>query len=380
MRTQHKIILSIGSNQGDRLEIIKKCIAFVHQEIGTVVQVSKVYETAAWGFESDAFYNCSLLLHSDNSAEEILLKALSIEKKLGRIRKDENGYQSRIIDIDLIAFDEEIIETASLQVPHPLMQDRKFVLLPFLDLKINWIHPVLNKTLLELIENCSDTGDCVAVANLESPLQKLSFKKLNYIAFEGNIGVGKTTLATKIADDYNAKTLFERFAENSFLEKFYKNQERYAFPLELFFLVDRYQQISKDLAALDLQKDLLIADYHVFKSLIFAKITLEKEECQLYKNLFEIIYKEVPKPDLYVFLLQNPEQLLANIKKRGRGYEQEITVEYLEKINKGYLDYIHSQTDLNVLIIDVTHRDFVNNQSDYLFILEEIQKKMIDKD
>lgn len=376
MRAQHQVILSIGSNQGNRLENIQQCIGLIHQEIGTVIQVSRVYETAAWGFDSDAFYNCSLVLHTYHLAEEVLSKALAVEQKLGRIRQNANGYQSRIIDVDMIAFDEEIIDTETLTVPHPLMQDRKFVLLPFQDLEINWTHPVLHKTISELIEICPDEGICVAVANLESPLQKFSFEKIHHIAFEGNIGAGKTTLATKISEDFNAKTLFERFSENSFLEKFYKNQERYALPLELSFLADRYQQLSEDLASLDLQNDFLVADYYVFKSLIFAKVTLEEAEYQLYKNLFEIIYKEISKPDLYVYLMQNPEQLLANIKKRGRSYEQEISTGYLEKINSVYLDYLDSQTELNVLIIDVTNRDFVNNQSDYLFILDEIQKKI----
>lgn len=378
MKAQHQVILSIGSNQGNRLEVIKKCIELIHQQIGTVIQVSRVYETAAWGFDSDAFYNCALLLHTQISASEVLLKALAIEQNLGRTRTNESGYQSRIIDIDLIAFDEAIIETESLQVPHPLMQDRKFVLLPFQDLALNWMHPVFNKNISELVADCSDEGICEAVATIESPLQKLLFKNLNYIAFEGNIGAGKTTLASKIAQDFNTKTLFERFAENSFLEKFYKDQERYAFPLELSFLVDRYEQISENLAALDLQNDFLVADYHVFKSLIFAKVTLADEEYQLYKNLFDIVYKEMPKPDLYVYLLQNPTQLLANIKKRGRSYEQEISAEYLEKINAAYLGYLNQQTDLNILIIDVTNKDFVTNQSDYLFILEEIQKRIQD--
>ncbi|KDN54422.1 2-amino-4-hydroxy-6-hydroxymethyldihydropteridine diphosphokinase [Flavobacterium seoulense] len=376
MKAQHQVILSIGSNQGNRLEIIKECITLIHQEIGTVIQVSRVYETAAWGFSSDAFYNCALVLHTHFSPEEVLSKALAIEKKLGRIRKEEGGYQSRIIDIDMIAFDEATIETETLTVPHPLMQDRKFVLLPFQDLKINWRHPILNKTISELVENCSDTGECVAVADTENPLPELFSNKGFYIAFEGNIGAGKTTLATKIASDFNTKTLFERFAENSFLAKFYKNQERYAFPLELSFLVDRYQQLSATLAEYDLQNDVLVSDYHVFKSLIFAKATLDNEEYELYKNLYEIVYKEIPKPDLYVYLLQNPEELLKNIQKRGRDYEQEITVEYLEKINKAYLDYLNSQTDLNILILDVANRDFVNNQSDYLFILDEIQRRI----
>jgi deoxyadenosine/deoxycytidine kinase len=109
--------------------------------------------------------------------------------------------------------------------------------------------------------------------------------------------------------------------------------------------------------------------------LIFAKVTLSEDEYRLYRKLFEIIYREMPKPDLYVYLYQNTERLLENIKHRGRSYEQEIPAEYLEKINKGYLDYIKSQNDLNILIIDVSDRDFVKNQEDYAFILEEIRKK-----
>jgi deoxyadenosine/deoxycytidine kinase len=142
------------------------------------------------------------------------------------------------------------------------------------------------------------------------------------------------------------------------------------------FLADRYQQISDDLAQFDLFKDFIVADYHIFKSLIFAKVTLTDDEYRLYRKLFEIIYKEMPKPDLYIYLYQNTDRLLANIKKRGREYEQEIAAEYLDKINQGYLDYIKSQTDLNVLLIDVSDRDFVQNQEDYVYILSKIQEKL----
>ena len=214
------------------------------------------------------------------------------------------------------------------------------------------------------------------ISKLNAPLQKINFDDFNYIAIEGNIGAGKTTLVSKLAEDFNAKTVLERFADNPFLPKFYKDQNRYAFPLEMSFLADRYQQISDDLAQFDLFKDFIIADYHIFKSLIFAKVTLAEDEYRLYKTLFDIIYKEMPKPDLYVYLYQNTERLLANIKRRGRSYEQEIPAEYLEKINNGYLDYIKTQKDLNVLIVDVSERDFVKNQEDYIFILDEIKKKL----
>jgi len=376
MKTQHQVVLSIGSNQGNRLENIESCIDLIHQEVGTVIRVSKLYETPAWGFESDAFYNCALLLHTPSSAHKILNQVLKVEKQLGRIRSNQEGYQSRTIDIDLIVFDDEIIDSEKLQIPHPLMQNRNFVLLPIQDLKLDWKHPILYKTISELIAISPDDSVCTVVQDLKCPLNEIQLDKFNYIAFEGNIGAGKTTLVHKIAADFNAKTVLERFADNPFLPKFYKDQNRYAFPLEMSFLADRYQQLSDDLAQFDLFKDFIVADYHIFKSLIFAKITLQEDEYRLYRNLFDIIYKEMPKPDLYVYLYQNTERLLQNIKKRGRNYEQNIEGEYLDKINNGYLEYIKSQTDLNVLIIDVSDRDFVKKQEDYVFILNEIKKKL----
>ncbi|WP_296142363.1 2-amino-4-hydroxy-6-hydroxymethyldihydropteridine diphosphokinase [uncultured Flavobacterium sp.] len=373
MKIQHQVIISIGSNQGERLENIENSIKMVHQEIGTVIRVSKLYETPSWGFESDAFYNCALLVHTCKSSEEVLQGIFKVEEKLGRIRNSGEGYQARTIDVDIISFDEEIIATENLIVPHPRMQDRKFVLLPMKDLKTDFVHPILNKNISELIKDCEDDSECKIVSDLKSPIAKYTFDRFNYIAIEGNIGAGKTTLTHKIAEDFNAKTVLEGFADNPFLPKFYKDQARYAFPLEMSFLADRYQQLSHDLAQFDLFKDFIVADYHIFKSLIFAKVTLGEDEYRLYKTLFDIIYKEMKKPDLYVYLYQNTERLLENIKRRGRSYEQEIPAEYLDKINRGYLDYIKSQTDLNVLIIDVSEKDFVKNQEDYLAILEEIQ-------
>ena len=256
------------------------------------------------------------------------------------------------------------------------MQDRIFVLVPMRDLNLDWRHPILQKYLPELLRVSDDKSSYKIIQNLEFPLQKIQLNHFNYIAIEGNIGVGKSSLTNKIAQDFNAKSVKERFADNPFLPKFYEDQSRFAFPLEMSFLADRFQQISDDLAQLDMFKDFVVADYHVFKSLIFAKVTLSDDEFRLYRTFFEIIYKDMPRPDLYIYLYQNTERLLANIKSRGRSYEQNIAPEYLEKINKGYLEYIKSYPELNVLIIDVSDKDFVKNQEDYVFILNEIQNKI----
>lgn len=353
-----------------------QCIDMLHLNLGTVVGVSSIYESESWGFESDSFYNCIVLVHSHKKINQIFKSIQKIETKLGRFRSGQNGYQPRTIDIDIIYFDSEIIATEAVQVPHKEMHNRLFVLLPLQEIAPDWIHPVLLKNSSDLIAVTTDKSKCVKVDLLDNPLKNIALNKLNYIAIEGNIGAGKTTLATKMAQDFNAKTVLERFADNPFLPKFYKDQNRYAFPLEMSFLADRYQQISDDLAQFDLFKDFIIADYHIFKSLIFAKVTLAEDEFRLYKTLFDIIYKEMPKPDLYVYLYQNTERLLQNIKRRGRSYEQEIPAAYLDKINTGYLDYIKTQNDVNVLIIDVSDLDFLNNQSDYIFILNKIQERL----
>jgi deoxyguanosine kinase len=376
MSFQNQVVLSLGSNLGIRLENIQLAINAIHSEIGTVIKISPVYETPSWGFESNLFYNCAVLIHTSKTADEIWFEISKIETDLGRNRNDTNEYKARTIDIDLIYFNNEVIKTENLIIPHPLLQNRMFVLLPLKALGLDWKHPVFNKSTAELIAVCDDKSDCKILHYIALPLKNIKLDSFNYIAIEGNIGAGKTTLATKIAEDFNAKTVLERFADNPFLPKFYKDQNRYAFPLEMSFLADRYQQLSDDLAQFDLFKDFIVADYHIFKSLIFAKVTLAEDEFRLYKTLFDIIYKEMPKPDLYIYLYQNTDRLLHNIKRRGRAYEQEIPADYLEKINQGYLDYIKSQTSLNVLIIDVSERDFLKNQTDYLFVLEQIRVKI----
>ncbi len=376
MEKQHLVVLSLGSNQGNRLENIEQCIAELHRNVGTITKVSKLYETPSWGFESDKFYNCAVVMNSTKEAQILLEECLILEEKLGRKRTQESGYQPRVIDIDVIAYDEEIIATEKLKVPHPEMHNRLFVLLPMLDLNLDWRHPIYQKYPQELLLVAQDKSNCKVIQKLASPIENINLSKFNYIAIEGNIGAGKTTLTHKLAYDFNAKTVLERFAENPFLPKFYEDQSRFAFPLEMSFLADRYQQISDDLAQFDLFKDFIIADYHIFKSLIFAKITLAEDEYRLYKTMFDIIYKEIPKPDLYIYIYQNTERLMENIKHRGRVYEQDIQSEYLTKINNGYLDFIKTQKNLNVLIIDASEKDFLNNHSDYIFILDEIQKKI----
>jgi deoxyadenosine/deoxycytidine kinase len=194
----------------------------------------------------------------------------------------------------------------------------------------------------------------------------------NYIAIEGNIGAGKTTLARMLSADLNASLVLEQFEENSFLPKFYEDPPRYAFPLELSFLADRYQQLTEHFSKPDLFTTATIADFFIHKSLIFASSTLEPTEFSLFQRLFKITQQMIPLPDLVVFLYQRIPGLQMNILKRGRDYEQGISADYLGTIQRGYLDFFRQQPGINVQFLDMTDVDFVERPEDYKMILDMI--------
>ncbi len=187
----------------------------------------------------------------------------------------------------------------------------------------------------------------------------------NFITIEGNIGAGKTTLANKLSDDFNMRLLLEQFADNPFLPKFYVEPEKHAFPLELSFLAERYSQLKEELVKQDMFKPKVISDYYFLKCLIFAKTNLKEDEFDLFSKLFHIINQSLPKPDLFVFLYHPIENLQKNIQKRGRIFEQNITSEYLEKVQTTYFDYIKQLNDLPILIIDINTNNFAENAVDY---------------
>jgi len=188
---------------------------------------------------------------------------------------------------------------------------------------------------------------------------------MRFLVIEGNIGAGKTTLAKMIAEELDAKLVLEQFADNPFLPKFYNDQDRYSFPLELSFLADRYYQIKKQVFNPDLFHSLLVADYFFAKSSIFAQNTLKDDEYRLFRQIFDIVFESMPKPDLYVYLHADTGQLLKNIKLRGRDYEKNISAEYLEKIKSGYFNFFKQISTFPILVIDINNIDFVEDRGSY---------------
>ncbi len=365
--------LSIGSNLGNRKKLLQKAIFEIGNRAGEIRQVSSIYETPSWGFEGEDFLNACVEVQTLLTPEDLLSAILTIETDFGRERTDSTSYQSRTLDIDIIYYENFIIETEILTIPHPKLQDRKFILKPLADISPQYYHPILNKDTRNLLQECKDKSVITKQVKKLFKNRHMLFASFEYVAIEGNIGAGKTTLATKISDDFNAKLILERFAENPFLPNFYEDQARYAFPLEMSFLADRYQQFTEDTNQLDLFKSFMVSDYDIYKSLIFAKVTLQQNEFELYRKVFNFMYKEVKKPRIYVYLYQTTDRLLEQIKKRGRDYEQNIELSYLERINRGYFDFLKTYPKENQLVIDVSDLNFVSRTSDYETILTKIE-------
>jgi 2-amino-4-hydroxy-6-hydroxymethyldihydropteridine diphosphokinase len=390
----HSVFLCLGSNVGNSLETLEKSRVLIEDRVGKIMDFSPIYRSEPWGFESsDWFYNQVIRCETSLSPEEILNVILDIETGLGRVRRGvsrtstpenlsvtealevtEKTYESRIIDIDILYIDNEIISTKNLQIPHKHIQDRKFVLMPLCDIASDFVHPILKKTSLELLYNCEDKSKVEIYNNALCKGEPTYSPKYPYIAIEGVIGVGKTTLATMLSETFHAKLVLESFAENPFLPKFYENQEKYAFPVELSFMAERFQQLQDHLIAPDLFHDTVVSDYITEKSLIFAGKTLPEDVFSLYSKLFHIIFAQLPKPDLLVYLYASPEKLKQNIIKRGRDYEQNIKLDYLAELQDGYLEHFKAVQNQRILIIDVNNLDFVHNFEDYHKILNLLQE------
>lgn len=198
--------------------------------------------------------------------------------------------------------------------------------------------------------------------------------KYNFITIEGNIGAGKTTLAQILARHFEARLVLEEFAENPFLSKFYENPQQFAFPVELFFMAERYKQLKEMIHTQDLFKQVTITDYLFIKCLLFAKVNLPEEEYRLYQKLFDIIHQQLLQPELLIYLHAPVSRLQSNIRKRNRPYEQSIPDEYLLNIQDTYTNYIR-QHAVKTLFVDASNADFLENDTHVELILDALDKE-----
>jgi deoxyadenosine/deoxycytidine kinase len=197
--------------------------------------------------------------------------------------------------------------------------------------------------------------------------------KYSFVTIEGNIGAGKTTLANLLSKHFNSRLILEEFAENPFLPKFYQNPDQYAFPLELFFMAERYKQLKEMLQMNDMFQKTTVSDYLFTKCLLFAKVNLREEEFRLYQKLFEIINPQIIQPDILIYLHSPVSKLQENIKKRNRSYEQLIPNDYLFNLQETYTQYI-KQHNIKTLFVDASNADFIGNENHLKVILNALEK------
>lgn len=200
-------------------------------------------------------------------------------------------------------------------------------------------------------------------------------KDIRYIAIEGNIGAGKSTLTGLLCQDMNARGLYEGFADNPYLPEFYKNPEKNAFPLEISFLAERFRQMKELFETPDIFQPLIISDFLFHKSLIFARFTLAEPEFLVFEKVFRLLDQSAPKPDVLVYLHREIPSLTAHIRKRGRPYEQDITAAYLDKVTKSYFRYFKEVQHVPIVIVDADKHDFLNETGDRIKLLRYLNRK-----
>jgi deoxyadenosine/deoxycytidine kinase/7,8-dihydro-6-hydroxymethylpterin-pyrophosphokinase len=323
----------------------------------------------------DDFYNCCISLNTYLKPAALLTKLLKIESLNGRKRSNTKSYQSRNIDIDILFFEDEIIDANNLVIPHPRMHTRNFVITPLTDIAKSKIHPVIKET-IESINSTLISNEIIKIDDCLLMPIFLKLKSIKNIVIEGNIGVGKTSLSKKLSKDLNKELIVEGYMENPFLEKYYENPDRYALNVELTFLTDRCRQLSDFNNQMNFFNSGLVADYDIFKSLVFAGVSLKELDFNLFRKIYYYMTKDLFKSNLIIYLLQSSDQLLNNIKKRGRGFEKQITKKYLDKINNAYLTHLKNNSELKVIYIDVSDLNFVESENHYLELLFRIKSKL----
>jgi len=370
MRTSTYYI-GIGSNEGDRLLYLQKALFSIADQLGIIRSVSSVYESPALGFEGENFLNVCLELESEFTPERLLQVCLELEKSFGRIRTDQ-GYANRPLDIDLLLGPTDL-NTPSLELPHPRMSNRRFVIEPLYEIAP---HLEIESQSIKKIKKTLEKDPSQPITKTKTSVLR-SKKELWHtsknVVLEGCIGVGKSTLCKAIAERYELSSRYERFDENPYLESFYKDPTAYALPVELHFLLDRFDALKTSQAA-----EGLVSDYHLSKSLLFAKNNLNEIDFELFNRYYRWGERLLKAPGLYVLLENNLDRILENIKKRGRSYEQNIDPEYLKSITKGYQNFIKRQKRWNILVIDLGLLPSYEDPNFFEAVIERIEDALLE--
>jgi len=330
--TFHKVYVSFGSNKGNRLKNIIAALKEIEIQLGRIENISSLYESKSCGFVGRDFYNGCLILKTKYSLKTVLRILLKIESSLGRIRGDTGVYIDREIDLDILFFDSVVKKSKKITVPHPRINNRKFVLIPLCDLNSDFIHPKINKSIFEissLLKNNSHVKK-IKTNNFYIPF----WNKYSFISIEGNIGVGKTTLSKVFKNHFDIELLNENFKKNPYLKDFYLKPKFFSSKLENFFFQERINQINSHFKNNENKKT--ISDFWIGKSLVFSKTNLSKGLLNKFMYVYNKEVQQIKMPNIIIYLKQETKQLKNQIILRGRSFEKNISKKYLESISKEY--------------------------------------------
>ncbi|HQQ93544.1 MAG TPA: 2-amino-4-hydroxy-6-hydroxymethyldihydropteridine diphosphokinase [Bacteroidia bacterium] len=335
------VFLCLGGNLQDRSGSLRKARELITRQCGKITVKSGLYETEAWGSKSKRkFLNQVIQINSSLGAESLMKRLLRIEALMGRSRSGRKN-ADRVIDIDILFFGDQVIKTEQLQIPHPRLASRRFVLVPLCEIAPSLKHPVLGSSIRVLLKRCQDRLAVHPYKTVNLP---------SFICIEGNIGSGKTSLARVLQKRFKAKFLEEDYGEMRLLPLFYGKPKLYAFSLEFSFLLSRFEKMS---ACFEKNPGRVVSDYSIYKSLVFGLANLEAKELRLFRKQYETILLKLPEPGLIIHLNTDTKHLLNNISKRGRPYEQGITSRYLKKLERSYATVFSSLKHIPQLHISV---------------------------
>lgn len=374
-RPETPVLLALGSNLNDRESYIQKALEALKTVAASPIRKSKVYETAPVGPGNQGKYlNLCVRFTTRLDPRALLDWVRETETRLGR--QQRGRWAAREIDLDILAYGREIIHEDTLVVPHPHILDRQFVLIPLCDLDPDYVLPGFKETVGQQLNRCLEVQGRQDVAEYRPlPVTPVSLPdRVRYVAIEGVLGVGKSTLVKALCDRMGCQPLYEEFENNPFLSDFYKDKSRYAFQTQIFFFLSRYKQIQDVFQQQDLFRPQILSDYMFAKDKIFATLNLDENEMTLYYKFTELLERELVKPDYVVYLQADTKTLMSRIRMRDRAYERNMEETYIEALNQAYNTYFHYYSNSPLLIINTNNIDYVKNPEDLNLLVNEIAK------
>ena len=374
-RPETTVTLALGSNLNDRESYLQKAMDALRTIAVSPIKKSKVYETTAVGPGSQGKY-LNLCVRFSTRLDPLALLAFcgETEKRLGRTSRER--WAPREIDLDILTYGREIIQSDGLTVPHAAIPNRQFVLFPLVDLDPSFVLPGFTETVEALLDHSVVVQGPQGIEEYRPlPITTASLpERIRYVAVEGVIGVGKSTLVKALSERMGCMPVYEEFENNPFLSDFYKDKNRYAFQTQVFFFLSRYRQIKELFQQQDLFHPQIISDYMFAKDKIFATLNLDENEVALYYKFADLMERTLVKPDYAVYLQADTKTLIQRIRMRDRAYERNIDENYIEALNQAYNTFFHYYTASPLLIINTNNIDYVRNPQDLELLTELIAK------